>query len=83
MIDPYYWQHSDRGLAASVPWWADLVGRYGGTKPSGRKKFVWAGTPEPVRGDEPRLGEPIHLRFPQIPSSHGILLYRREINGRI
>jgi hypothetical protein len=33
MIDLYYWQHSDRRLAASMPWWADLVGRYGGTKP--------------------------------------------------
>jgi len=27
MIDLYYWQHSDRRLAASMPWWADMAGR--------------------------------------------------------
>jgi len=43
MIDLYYWQHSDRRLAASMPWWADLVSRYGVTKPSGRKTFVRLG----------------------------------------
>lgn len=27
MIDLYHRQHSDRRLAASMPWWADMAGR--------------------------------------------------------
>jgi len=38
MIDLYYWQHGDRRLAASMPWWADMAGR---NQAEGRNLFGW------------------------------------------